>query len=350
VSAPGDLREPDQKVTAPETGSDLADREKLRFERPVSGLDRRLARLPVGHPSAVGYPDVRPRADDGPDSRRPERVRPLTDAEHAEHIAEVEEKLDEARKAGLATNIRHTIDPGNELWSNDRELIHDEIIEKFYAKSAHVPSEGRAILAGGLAGAGKTTVLAEHAGVDLSCYAIINPDVIKEELARRGLIPHVDGLSPMEASVLVHEESSHIARRLATRAEADRKNVIWDITMSRGDTTEERINELHAAGYSRIDAIFVDIPIGVSLRRVDARHRESHDNYRAGDGMGGRYIAPRLILDRADADWGSQNRRNFEQIKDRFDGWSVYDNSVDGRRPELVERSWTGTQSDERTG
>jgi len=43
------------------------------------------------------------------------------------------------------------------------------------------------------------------------------------------------------------------------------------------------------------------------------------------------------ILKNADAEWGSGNRRNFEQLKSAFDAWSRYDNSVDGRDPVLVE-------------
>ena len=43
-----------------------------------------------------------------------------------------------------------------------------------------VPCERKAIVAGGLPGAGKTTVLPEFAGIDLSQYLMINPDVIKE--------------------------------------------------------------------------------------------------------------------------------------------------------------------------
>ena len=75
-----------------------------------------------------------------------------------------------------------------------------------------------AVVAGGLGGAGKTTVLGDHEGIDPTKYLTINPDDLKEELAQRGMIPKVDGLSPMEASDLVHEESSYLARQLALRA------------------------------------------------------------------------------------------------------------------------------------
>jgi predicted ABC-type ATPase len=201
-----------------------------------------------------------------------------------------------------------------------------------------VPCDGRAIIAGGLGGAGKSTVLGSQAGIDLSKYLIINPDDIKVEMAKRDLIPHVEGLSPMEASELVHEESSFIAKRLALRATADQKNIIWDITMSSLDSTERRIGDLRAAGYS-VNGIFVDIPVETSVRRAEFRHRSGHEDYRAGVGEGGRYVPPEVIRAQADDDWGSKNRKTFEAVRPRFDQWSRYDNSVEFRPAILVEAS-----------
>ncbi len=336
----------------------------LRAGTAARRLDQRLERLPAGHPSSPDYPDrgslVReapdigereaPNVGDGEvldvgegevldvgDGDVADRVRPLTDAEHAEHVTEVEVRLEEAQAAGLSTDVQHTLDEGREIWTDERRALHDALVEDLYARSAGVPCEGKAILAGGLPGAGKTTVLDKFVGVDLSYYLMINPDLIKEEMASRGLIPAVDGLTPMEASDLVHEESSHIAKRLANRAEADGKNIIWDFTMSKPGSIAERVESLRAADYSQVDGVFVDIPVEVSIRRADARHREGHDEFRAGQGFGGRHVPEATILNSADAEWGSGNRRNFEQLKSAFDGWSRYDNSVDGRDPVLVE-------------
>jgi len=166
---------------------------------------------------------------------------------------------------------------------------------------------------------------------------VVNPDAIKEALVRRGMVPEVEGLSPMEATELVHEESSHLAKRLAGRAMSEGRNVIWDVTMSSGASTGGRIDLLRAAGYTWIEGLFIDVPIDVSLRRADARHREGHDEYRAGTGLGGRYIQPELITAQADPDWGSKNCKNFDQVKPRLDAWYRYDNSVDGRAPVLAE-------------
>ena len=140
----------------------------------------------------------------------------------------------------------------------------------------------------------------------------------------------------MEASDLAHEESSHIAKRLATRALADGKNIIWDITMSSQSSTEWRIDNLRTSGYSQIEGIFVDIPIETSVTRADGRHRLGQDDYRAGVGLGGRFVPAEVIRGQADAEWGSVNRRTFETVKHRFDGWSLYDNSAEGGAPVLA--------------
>ncbi|HWG65236.1 MAG TPA: zeta toxin family protein [Streptosporangiaceae bacterium] len=323
-------------------GSDKPDR-PAEPGRPTD-LGDRARNLPAGHPSA----DTRlPREADLPREAEPndsaptraDDIRPLTDAEYAEHVADVRDSLVKARVDGLATDQQHTIDPDNQRWSRERRHLHRTIVAELYAKAESVPCEGKAIVAGGLAGAGKTTVLADHADVDRAQYFTINPDDIKEELARRKLIPEIEGVSPMEASDLAHEESSHVAKQLARRAYSERRNVIWDITMSSQESTERRIDSLRNAGYERIDGIFVDIPLEVSLRRAEGRHREDQEKFRAGRGLGGRLVPPDVIKGQADPDWVSKNRKTFEGVKGKCDNWTVYDNSVDGRSPRRLEAS-----------
>jgi predicted ABC-type ATPase len=212
-------------------------------------------------------------------------------------------------------------------------------MDDLYARAANVPNEREAVIAGGLPGAGKSTVLENYADVDRSRFLTVDPDEIKTELAWRGLIPAVEGLSPMEASDLAHEESSYIAKGLAERAQAEGKNMVWDITMSSRSSTESRIDDLRSAGYTRITGIFVDIPLEKSAARAEARHRIGQDEYRAGRGEGGRLLPPEVIRSNEDPVWGSLNRKVFEEVKHRFDAWSIYDNSTDGRPPVLVDSS-----------
>jgi predicted kinase len=321
-----------------------------RSDGRADGLARRLESLPDGHPSSPYEADGTRREEptrlrdldtkaDSDDYTYPDDSRPYTDPEWADHRAEVPLLIADAQDRGLATERQFTVDPDQTRWTRDRRQLHNEIVDAFLDEASRVPNDHKAIVAGGLAGAGKTTVLADHAGIDRSQYLTINPDAIKEEMARRGMIPEVAGLSPMEASDLVHPESSHIAKQLAARATAEGKNLIWDITMSSRDSVEDRLNKLQDSGYNSIAGIFVDIPIDVSLARADARHREGEDDYRAGEGLGGRFVPPELITSQVDEQWGSQNRRIFEELKPRFDQWTLFDNGVDDRKPIRIAES-----------
>ena len=270
-----------------------------------------------------------------------DQPRPLTDREWAEHLDKVRDGLDTARKAGLRTTQLYSIDGKGQIWSEERDLLHESILDEFYAKAADVPCDFKSIMAGGLGGAGKTTVLTGQAGIDLTQYLMINPDDFKEEMARRGMLPEIEGLSPMEASDLAHEESSYLALQLALRAQAEGKNIIWDITMSTEKSTEKRINDLRGAGYTYIEGLFVDIPIETSVTRTESRHRQGYEIYRTGEGVGGRYVPPEVIKSQEDPEWGSRNKRTFETLKERFDEWSTYDNSIDRRPATLIDSSRT---------
>jgi hypothetical protein len=187
-------------VSSIDSPTGLADLTDSPRARSAPDLTRRQNDLPAGHPSGPAY-DKHP---DG-DSRTCD-LRPLTDIEHAEHVADIRARLADARGTGLATNIEHTIDRKRRVWTAEREALQNTLATDLYEVASGVACEYKAVVAGGLGGAGKTTVLGRHAVINLTEYLVINPDDIKEQMARRGLIPHVEGLSPMEASDLVHED------------------------------------------------------------------------------------------------------------------------------------------------
>jgi predicted ABC-type ATPase len=313
-----------------------------RAETPVSNreeLRERLSRLEPGHPSSPWEADGTPKppAPRLADLERPEP--PLSDADYAAHVREVAANLEHARASGLRTDNLHALAPDHQEWTAERAKAHRSILGEAWNQAADVPCERKAIIAGGLGGAGKTTILAEHTKVDQSRYLTIDPDKFKEKLAQRGLIPEVSKLSPMEASSLGHEESSYLSRQLALRATAEGKNIIWDITMSSSVSTARRVDELRQAGYDHIQGVFVDIPIETSVARTEARHRRGCDQYLAGQGLGGRYVPAEVIRAQRDSEFGSINRNAFEKLKSAFDSWTIYDNSVDGHPAILVETS-----------
>lgn len=313
-----------------------------KAENPVSSraeLRDRLSGFEPGHPSSPWDErgELRPPAPRLADLELADP--PLSDAAYAAHVTDVVKGLDKARAAGLTTEHRYTVNPDLDIWVDSRAAIHDEIIEAVYADAAHVPCERMAVIAGGLGGAGKTTLLDQHPNINRSDYLAINPDSFKEELAKRGMVPEIPGFSPMEASSLAHEESSYLARQLSLKAMADGKNILWDITMSSPASTARRIDELRSSDYGQIHGVFVDIPIETSVDRMGERHRRGHDKFLGGQDLGGRYVPPEVIRSQADAQFGSANRRTFEELKGQFDSWDMYDNSVKGRAATLMESS-----------
>lgn len=265
-------------------------------------------------------------------------VKGLSDEQFEARAKHVETAMNEARKTH-STDVTHT-DAGG-AWHPDRDKLHREVAADIYSRAEHVPNEGRSVIAGGLGGAGKTTVLTKHAGVDTSAYLTINPDDIKEELVKKGLvpeIPHATDLSPMERSALIHEESSRIAGMVAQMAYKDKKNVMWDITMSSGSSVQKRVDDLKAHGYQEVNGVFVDIPVEVSVERAMARYRRGVEQYEQGKGLGGRYVPPAIIRAQRTSSGETVNRKVFDGLKDTFTDWQVYDNSVTGRAPQLVNK------------
>lgn len=264
---------------------------------------------------------------------------PMTDREFNERADRVDRVIGEARRT-IATEVTHA--PGG-VWSPERDRLHREIADDLYARASEgVPRNREAVIAGGLGGAGKTTVLRGHAGVDPGNYVTLNPDDVKEELARRGLIPDVPGhedLSPMERAALVHEESSRITRLVADRAYRDGTNVMWDITMSSEDSVRSRVADLRRNGYTNINGVFVDIPTDVSVDRAMARYRRGVDQWRSGEGLGGRYVPPAIIRAQQTSGGRTINRGVFDSMRGDFSRWSMYDNSRTGQPPRRMAAS-----------
>jgi hypothetical protein len=260
---------------------------------------------------------------------------PLTDAEYEAHTAMIESKVAAELARGGTTDAMYSIDGKGRVYTPERAKMHQEIVDEVWRGAANVPNEGKAILAGGLGGAGKTTILGQHAGIPRDKYLTLNPDDIKETMARKGMVPKVEGLAPMEAATLAHGEATHITDMIATRAYAEKKNIIWDVTM-RGGGVDSWVQDLRGKGYREVRGVFVDIPVETSVQRALSRHRQGLEEYRNGKGMGGRWIPPAISRGNVDPVYGSKNRRSFEEAKGAFDNWQMWDNSVLGRPPQRL--------------
>lgn len=264
----------------------------------------------------------------------PSRLGP-EEQQAAESIDDRGKRVEKAIGAAIKTHATDKTETlPNGAWTPQRDRLHREIADELYAKAANVPNNREAVIAGGLGGAGKTTVLTKHAGIDPGNYLVLNPDDVKEVMAQRNLIPQVPGepdLSPMERAALVHEESSRITSLLADKAYRDGKNIMWDITMSSEGSVKKRIDALNANGYKNVHGVFVDIPVETSVERAMARYARGQQDHAKGKGYGGRFVPPSIIRAQKTSGGETVNKQVFDGLKGNFGQWSVYDNS--GRAP-----------------
>lgn len=262
---------------------------------------------------------------------------PLSDEQFAHHVAQLEEQVSDALSRGLATDQQYALDPAGTIWDPERSLAHRDIIKNYMDAQVDVPTRKQAIMLGGPPGAGKSTMLENHRELDPKDYAVINTDHFKEVLAQRGMVPEVAGLSPMESSALVHEESAYLADLAAAELQRRGKNLIFDGTMRNLKVTRERIAELKKHGYS-VGSIFVDAPVGQSARGVERRYRQGLEEYRAGrNPLGGRHVPRSVVLSGEAAPGRTQARDTFERLKPDFSFWERHDAS--SGRPRLAEKS-----------
>lgn len=214
-------------------------------------------------------------------------------------------------------------------WDKKRAKLHEEVLLELNELYKHIPSERKVVFSAGLPGAGKTTVLQRlsNKGVQADQFATISSDDIKEILAKKGAIPKVEGLTPMEASTLVHEESSILADRFLVDMSRQGKNVIYDFTCKTLESAEERVEVLKDNNYEVEDMqfVFVDIPIEIAEERTIGRYQyglnQGLEEERQGrTSIGGRYL-PKNILHKNTPNNNAYHSRNAEAI---VDVWSVY--------------------------
>ncbi|MFE0020249.1 zeta toxin family protein [Amycolatopsis sp. NPDC059021] len=291
----------------------------LRYRIPVFS---RWWRMALGALVAVLVAAVPQAASAAVSSREP-----LTDAQWAAHLRLVDQRIDQEIHQGRETDVLFTIGHDREHWLPSRARLQRQVAEKLYARGSAVPSAGKAVLTGGLPGAGKTTVLNDNPFVRPQDYLVLSSDDAKELMCAGDMIPAVDGLAPMEASDLIQREAARITEMVADRARRERRNVIWDTTMASVPAIDKRVAPLRKAGYTEISALFLDLPIEVSVQRIDQRHRSGYERYRNGERCEGRHVPASLVRRQADPVWSSRNRASFEATKHEYDHWYLYDST-----------------------
>ena len=249
--------------------------------------------------------------------------KPMTDKQYAAHREHVNYEI--TRRGGAdpefspySTHVTEDYIEGRQgKYTAEREAVHEQIRQQYRDRAAKVraadPEGHKAIVMSGLGGAGKTTVLQRDAanpdsvagklGIKYASYdkdgrgegdptnfLVLNPDDIKENLAQRGLSPHIDQLSPLEGSSFLHEESSTLTKEISKEMEKSGVNIIHDVTLKNEAAVNKRIPPLKAQGY-HVSGVLVDVPISQSLKSAASRHRSGMDEYNAGvNDIGERFV------------------------------------------------------------
>lgn len=228
--------------------------------------------------------------------------------------------------------------PGME-YTMERHLAQQEIIEDVLKAHDKVPREGKAVLSGGMGGAGKTTVLTRYLGMDTSQYITINPDDIKEIMAERGMIPTLRGLTPMECSTLAHQEASYISSLIMKRAIAEKRNIILDGTMASMKSMRRRTGQLRDGGY-HMSAVFVDITPETSQKRATSRYQRGMSKYTTSrEGQGGRILPASVNQGNTPEDTTRFRSRSAENLAALYEDGTipstpvVYNNDGDAPQP-----------------
>jgi hypothetical protein len=255
----------------------------------------------------------------------------------SERAKYVDTKLQDWRDRGIDTQALYKGKNGE--YTAARRKAQEQLMEDLWQRQAQgVPNEGKAVMAGGLGGAGKGYTLKERLKIkergaqDGADYFTINPDAIKEEMAKRGMIPKLDPkMTPMELSPLAHEEASMMAKSLAKRAYAQKKNIVWDFTMATPGSVNGKLDAMGDAGYGEISGMFVDVSVNKSVTQAQKRWHNGLVRFGEGKGDGGRFLPSSATADNAPqktSKFRSKNRETFEAIKGKLDSYQVFDNEV----------------------
>lgn len=227
--------------------------------------------------------------------------------------------LNKALKNGKATEA---------LYGEDfkvRQALHQDIIDEYIELALQYPTDNKGVIIGGLPSSGKSLYVATHC----PDYAVVSPDIFKEILIERELVPDIETVTPMETGSLCHMESSRLAKQFFFELIALGVNVVLDFTMNYSDSVVKRVTAMKDLGYFT-ESILMNIPKTASISRTQDRHLNGVISFLEGEGLGGRYVPIGYINN-------STPDNCFVETRKWFHKSYVYD--ATGTKP-VLDKSW----------
>ena len=193
-------------------------------------------------------------------------------------------------KKGIAKNsLSDHIDADGNL-SPERQKLHDEIIQNFFADK--VPQEGKAtmIMSGGGPASGKSFIeKSARKKFGDETTVTIDPDAFKAMISGYADMAKKD----KKAAGFFHEESSALAKRAYQYAVDNNLNVVYDGT---GDgsvnSVKKKLKAAQDAGYA-VRGEYVTVDTDEAVRRNQQRYENMLEKYESGESK----IPPRKVDD-----------------------------------------------------
>lgn len=251
----------------------------------------------------------------------------------AKHVARID--TGQALAMGVNADTQSLYDKAKGhigVYGPTRRKLQMQIVRDLVDGNPDVKAERKALIVGGLAGSGKSTWLengAKSLGIEAKHYVRIDPDIVRERMAAKGMVPDYRpfGLAePSEAGTLTHAEASHIADLAARHALAQGKNVIWDHSLRNKGALEEHLQMAEKAkgGPYETTLAYLEASKQLAAERSAKRYMD-----------GGRYLPPHHILDVPMQHGLTENRNNYEAVKQHVDHAVLVQ---DGKIGELLHR------------
>ncbi|MHA7097257.1 zeta toxin family protein [Priestia megaterium] len=218
----------------------------------------------------------------------------------------------------LNTKSKYCLDG---VYEKDRRTLHEQIIAEILEGSLVGNTNPESFLVGGGSASGKgyaTRLVIDAYKSEGTRVVHIDADAIKEKLPEyKEYISSVDREVVKQAAMVVHDESSDITDELLDICIKENRHFIFDGTMKNEEKYTRIISKLRKKAY-RIRAFVVDIPMEVALKRAEQRFDDTD-----------RFVPEHIIRESH-----KKIASTFLSIKDRVDGYALYDNTSDGNEAE----------------
>jgi hypothetical protein len=165
----------------------------------------------------------------------------------------------------LTTHERYYLDDGR--WDPERVTIHDRYVREGM-EGAQTTDSPVVYMTGGGAAAGKTSGLLKNPGTGIPGEGMVR---VNADDAKKAL-PEFANVDPENAAFLVHDESSHMSKRLLFESLGNGHSVVYDAVGDSGiDNLAAKVQEMRDSGAAAVYADYATVSLATALARAAKR-------------------------------------------------------------------------------